>query len=434
MSLLARILGNDYRPGAFAAWANNAPAQSPAGTDPTRVQNAVPGSLSMQELSDWLFEQRSGTEVSTPRAALSIGAVYACVSLISGAIASMPLKFYQRTDSGERKAYTPDLWWMLNEAWMPCWPAATAWEFTTTSLLLRGDWFARIHRASRLSPTIVGFEPWHPSYVDVERRDDRLRYTLWPQPDLQPADAKPLVLDQDDVLHVAGPGFDGRRGMSQIATVLRNTGAISLAAEEHSASFFRNSARPDYALATEKTLSVEQINSLREQIDERHRGAGRAWRPIVLQGGLTVEPITMNAKDAQLIEIRGFQVEDIARIFGVPPFMIGHSEKTTSWGSGVEQMGLGFVKYTLQRHLVKIEQEINRKVFRTARNFCEFLTEGIERGDIKTRSEAFRIALGRAGEPGWMTVNEVRRLQNLPPVDGGETLNAAAAATSGASE
>lgn len=106
--------------------------------------------------------------------------------------------------------------------------------------------------------------------------------------------------------------------------------------------------------------------------------------------------------------------------------MIGQTDKTTSWGNGVEQMGIGFVKYTLQRHLVKIEQEFNRKLFRTARNFVEFNAATLERGDFKTRNDGYRVGLGRAGEPGWLTVNEVRRMENLPPVDGGDTLNTGA--------
>lgn len=421
MSLIDRLLGREPRAfDRYLATLADEPARAP--------QAMTNGSLSMQELSDWIIGQRTNNEVTSVRSALTISAVYACVSLIAGAVASMPLKFYQRnSETGERKSYTPDYWWMFNESWMPCWPAATAWEFALTSKLLRGDFFARIHRASPFSPKIVGFEPWHPDCVQVERRDDRLRYTFAPQTNLQPHGAKPIVLDQDDVLHVAGPGFDGLRGMSQISTVLHNTGAISLAADEYSASFFRNSARPDYALSTDKTLSVEQLQAMRDQIAERHQGAQRAFRPMVLLGGLKVEPITMTTSDAQLIETRGFQVEDIARIFGVPPFMVGHAEKTTSWGSGVEQMGLSFVKYTLQRHLVAIEQEINRKVFRTAGNFCEFLTDGLERGDVKTRNEAYRVAIGRAGEPGWMTINEVRKRENLPPVPEGEKLHDPAA-------
>jgi HK97 family phage portal protein len=142
----------------------------------------------------------------------------------------------------------------------------------------------------------------------------------------------------------------------------------------------------------------------------------------VLGGGLKVQPITINAHDAQLLETRKFQVEDICRIFGVPPHMVGHTEKTTSWGSGVEAMGIGFVKYTLQRHLVAFEQEINRKVFLNAARFSEFATVGLERGDTKTRYDAYRTALGRAGEKAWMTVNEVRKAENMSPVDGGDEL------------
>ena len=126
--------------------------------------------------------------------------------------------------------------------------------------------------------------------------------------------------------------------------------------------------------------------------------------------------------DAQLIASRSFQVEEICRVFGVPPHMVGHTQNTTSWGSGVEQMSIGFVKYTMQRHLRAFEQEINYKLFKTARNFVEFLTAGLERGDLKSRNEAYRIGLGRAGEPGWMTVNEVRALENMPPIEGGDKI------------
>ena len=135
-----------------------------------------------------------------------------------------------------------------------------------------------------------------------------------------------------------------------------------------------------------------------------------------------LEYLTMNAEDSQLLATRSFQVEEICRIFGVPPHMIGHTEKATSWGTGIEQMSIGFVKFTLQPHLVAFEQEINSKVFRTPKNFCEFQTAGLERGDIKARYEGYRIAIGRAGEPGWMTVNEVRNLENQLPRDGGDSL------------
>lgn len=392
---------------------------------------AVPRNV--MSMSDFAAYVR-GTEeyqagVVTERSAMHITAVYACSNLIGGAISSMPLMFYKRDGSNEREAYKPDEWWMLNEQPCTSWGAATLWDYSAQSLLLRGDSFWRILRASRMSPKIVGFEPKHPATVTPRRVDDRIAYTIEPQIN-DPAGTKAVTLDQDDVIHVPGPGYDGLRGMSQISSVLRLAGGIALSADEFTKAFFDNSARPDYALQTDGPLNADQIKTIKDQIDEAHKGVRRSWRPIVLQGGLQVKPITVNPEDLQLVELRRLSVEEICRVFGVPPFMVGHTEKTTSWGSGVEQMSLGFVKYTLQRHLVKFEQEINRKVFRTARNFCEFNTAGLERGDIKTRFEAYRIALGRAGEQPWMAYDEVRRLENLPPRDGIE-VNAASTTQKG---
>lgn len=167
-------------------------------------------------------------------------------------------------------------------------------------------------------------------------------------------------------------------------------------------------------------MKQEQVDQLRGQFAERYQGVANSHRPLLLTNGLKVQPITLNAADAQLLESRKFQIEDICRVFGVPPFMVGHTEKTTSWGSGVESMGIGFVKYTLQGHLTAIEQEFNRKLFKTANNFAEFAVEGLLRADSTARSNYYRAALGGSGGSGWMSVNEVRALENLPAIDGGE--------------
>lgn len=396
-----------------------------AGREAERARAAaVPrndATMSMSEFAEFVSGAAVGSSTRvTERTAMNIATVYACVNLIGGAISSMPLNFYRNKD-GRREKYTPDEWWMLNEQMCPAWGAATGWEFGVQSLLLRGDGFMRIQRASRLSSKIVGFEPLHPRTVEVRAVDfgteERRAYDIDPQP-ARNGRGQRITLDQDDVLHFPGPGFDGLRGMSQISSVLRNTGAIALSSDEYTAAFFRNSARPDFALQTEANLKSGQIQEIKDQIAEAHQGVTRAWRPMILHGGLKIEPITMTAEDAQLVAIRGQAVEEICRAMGVPPFMVGHTEKTTSWGSGVEQMSIGFIKYTLQRHLVKIEQEINRKLFFTSRNFCEFLTAGLERGDLKTRMDAYRVALGRAGEQPWMSYEEVRELENLPPREG----------------
>lgn len=207
--------------------------------------------------------------------------------------------------------------------------------------------------------------------------------------------------------------FDGVRGLSPLRNELRMAGSVALATQEYSARFFANSARPDLVLATDQALTPEVIDNLRAQLQDRHGGPANAHKPMLLTGGMKPTVVTMPLEELQLLQVRQFQIEEIARIYGVPPHMIGHTEKTTSWGSGVESMGTAFVRYTLRRHLNKFQNEINRKFFRTASRVAEFDTTELERADTKTLFESFRIAMGRAGEPGFMTTEEIRSFLNL---------------------
>jgi HK97 family phage portal protein len=171
-------------------------------------------------------------------------------------------------------------------------------------------------------------------------------------------------------------------------------------------------------------MTKEQAELLRATWGERHGGVANSHLPAILTGGLQVKELTMSPVDAQILETSKWDLEEICRILGVPPFMVGSTEKTTSWGSGVENMSRGFVKFTLLRDLVKFNQEFNRKLWPVRQKFfVEFDVSGMERGDLKSENEALRIALGRAGEPGWMSQNEVRHIKMLPPVPGGDAIN-----------
>jgi HK97 family phage portal protein len=371
------------------------------------------------ELYDWFTGGISlGSTAVTERSAMGVSAVYACVALIGGAIASLPLPIYRRTDGGRERANHP-VWWLLNEQPHPDMSAAAFWEYLLTANLLYGDAFAEIVRTSPNTNAVRWLRPLHPRCVQVDclEKDNGLVYTVT-DPD---GDEPTRTILGADMLHIPGVGFNGKRSLSPVRHAARNAVGIALAADEWSAGFFQNGARPDFALTTDGTLKPEQIDSLRDQWANRHAGAANRGKPVVMQGGLNVQPLTVPAEDAQLIETRRMQVEDIARIYGVPPHMIGHTTASTSWGSGIEQQAIGFVRFTLQRHLARIEQEINRKFWpRSLQYFAEFNVSGLERGDYKTRNEGYRVALGRAGEPGWMTINEVRRMENLPPLPEGD--------------
>ena len=350
----------------------------------------------------------------TEQSAMYASAVCACVSLIGGAIAALPFHIHKRTQEG-RERVDSDLWWLFNEQPNPRWTAASAWQFTAQSIALKGDGFWRIHRESdsRRMSAIAGFEPYHPDRVQVIKTGFRNTYVFLED------DGTRVAVDQDDVLHFSGVGFDGTRSITPIRAWLRAAGGIALAADEFAGAFFKNGARPDFALTTPGKLDSDQAEHIRNTWGARHQGPSNAHLPAVLTGGLSVQQLTMSAEDAQLLNTRKFQVEEIARIFGVPPHMIGFTEKTSSWGTGVEQMSIGFVRYTLGRYLDSIQQEINRKIWpRSLKLFGEFNRDALLDGDSKAQAEYFAKALGGPGTQGFMAVNEVRRLKNLKPLPG----------------
>ncbi|MCA3000298.1 MAG: phage portal protein [Rhodocyclaceae bacterium] len=388
-----------------------------------RNDNAITTNKTLQELSDMYGWQTSYAGVAVNEStAMAVSAVYACVALIGGAIASCSLPIYERTTDNRKRVDHP-VWWLLNERPNPNMSAATMYEYIAASILLHGDAFVEIQRRPN-SAEIRGLWPYHPSRVEVTQSsiDRQLYYRITDE------NGNQRTLSGIDMLHFPSVGFDGKRSMSVVQHAARQGIGTALAAEEYSARFFGNGARPDMVLKAEGKLSDESIKTLRTTWAQRHQGASNSHLPAILTGGLSLEKITMTSEDAQLIATRGFQVEDICRFFGVPPHMIGHTEKTSSWGSGVENMGRGFVKFALSRHLGKIEQEINYKFWPLReRFFAEFNVAALERGDLKSENEALRVALGRAGEDAWMTINEVRKIKNLPPIDGGDDIKKATA-------
>ncbi|MDP2358010.1 MAG: phage portal protein [Beijerinckiaceae bacterium] len=372
------------------------------------------------------FTEFSGGQLPVPTevSALACSACYSSINLIAGAMASIPKVIFNRARDGELSD-RPDesLYWVLNEQMTPRWSAANGWEFLFQSLLLHGNGYAIIRR-DRLG-NVLGIEPVHPERVDIVTTPDGLRliYSISPDPNVYPQQSARTVYDQDDVLHIAGFGFDGVKGISVLRHALRMTGGAAIAMQDYAANFFANNARPDFALETDQNLGPEAVGDLYASLDERHRGPAKAHRPIILSGGLKVRTITMPLTDVQLLEQRKFAVEEVARIYGVPPFMIGHTEKTSSWGTGVESMGTGFVRYALRQHIHKAETELNRKLFRTSARVVKFDTADLERADTKSLMESLRIGIGRAGERSIISVNEARAVLRRNRIEGGDNLS-----------
>lgn len=342
--------------------------------------------------------------------AMRVAAVYACVEKIS-VIASLPKHIYEKTADG-RKRVDHDYWGLLNTEPSAAWTAASFWEREIAMMLLRGDGLAEIIRAGKYSPKAVAIQPLHWENVFVSLVNGRLLYRI------TGLDGKSYVRDQDDILHFPGFGFNGFHGMSVIQHAARSGVGIALAADNYSSEFFANGSRPDFVLTTDGTLSDAQKESVKKSLEERHTGQGNHHKPLVLQGGLKVEPLTMTAEDSQLIETRKFEVVDICMSFGVPPQLVGAQDSTSGWaGSSLEQLNLGFTKYTLRSHISRVTQEINRKLFKGTKLFVEFNLDAFLEGDSAAQAAYFSKAVGGPGSQGWMSVNEVRKLKNLPPDD-----------------
>lgn len=355
--------------------------------------------------------------VVTAETAMRVTTVYACASLVSGAIATLPLPIFERdSEMDTRRRVRHDYWWMLNEQAHDNWAAAIAFEYFAAARMFYGDSFARILRPHAFTNRSTGWVPLHPQRVEpFLNSQNALRYRIT----LRGGSTE--VLDPADVLHVPSLGYDGIRSPSPITYAAREAIGTALSAEEYSSRFYQQGSTHDIALKTERRLTEEQLDALRLSYLAKYGGGKNSRVPLILSGGLEVEKLSITPEDASLLPTRHFSVEEICRVFGVPPWMVGHTEKTTSWGAGVEQQGIGFVKYTLRRYLTPIEQEFNRKLWpNRERYFVEYDTAALERGDFKTRMEGYRIALGRAGERPWIKVNEIRRTENMEPVEAGD--------------
>lgn len=342
----------------------------------------------------------SGANVDAD-SALRVAAVYRCVSILAGSLGQLPLVVYERTERGRRKAEERKEYRLLHREPNPEMTPIVWKETGQVHLCLRGNFFARIELTRGGQP--LALWPLRPENVSVERKAGRLVYHV----SLEDGGREDLT--PEEMIHIPALGFDGLVGYNPIA-VLRQSVGISIAAEETAGTLFSQGIRGSGILVAKSGIEPEAAQRFRAALEQEV--GGRLHRAIVVSGDAEWKPLTITPDDAQFLETRRFQVTEIARIFGLPPHMVGDVEKTTSWGTGIEQQGIGFVVYSLAPWLVRWEQEITRKLFPGRFNdqfFVKFNLNGLLRGDIKARYEAYQIGI----QNGWLTPNDVLELEDM---------------------
>jgi HK97 family phage portal protein len=369
--------------------------------------------LSIRDPEHWRNRGHSDVpsgESVTANSVMSLSSAWACGNLLMGTIATLPLMVYRTKGDGSRVlAKEHDLYRVLHDSPNSLQTAVDFWEFQQGSIEFWGNGYSRKIKSGK---RLVGLMPIMPDAPVVEYVGNGRLFYRWTE------DGKSYELGSEDVLHIRGPGGNPLGGMSTLAFGARAFG-LALAIDKAAGSTFRNGVRPSGVLTFDKFLNDEQRSVIETKLTEKFFGAMNAGRPLVLEGGTKWAQLSINPEDAQMLESRGFSVEEVCRFFGVPPFMIGHTEKSTSWGTGLEQQTLGFVKFTLRRRLKRIEQALEKQLLspedRAEGIVIEFNLEGLLRGDSAGRSAFYQSGLTN----GWMTINEVRALENLPPVEGG---------------
>ena len=341
--------------------------------------------------------------------AMQMTAVYSCVRILAEAVAGLPLHLYKyNTSGGKEKALMHPLYHLLHDEPNTEMTSFAFRETLMSHLLLWGNAYAQIIRNGR--GEVIALYPLMPNRMVVDRDiQGNIYYLYTPSSGDNPSvgNAAQVPLRSYDVLHIPGLGFDGLIGYSPIA-MAKNAIGMAIACEEYGAKFFANGAAPGGVL--EHPGVVKDPARVRESWNSVYQGSSNSHRVAVLEEGMKYQPIGISPEQAQFLETRKFQINEIARIFRVPPHMVGDLEKSSF--SNIEQQSLEFVKYTLDPWVVRWEQSMQRTLFTDTEKqqyFFKFNVDGLLRGDYQSRMNGY--ATGR--QNGWLSANDIRELENL---------------------
>lgn len=365
-----------------------------------------------------LFGRTTSGKTVNERTALQTTAVYACVRILSETIASLPLHVYQYTEGGKAKDTEHVLYTLLHDEPNPDMTSFVFRETLMSHLLIWGNAYSQILRDR--SGQVIGLYPLLPDQMSVHRSEKGKLFYVYNRdeednPNFQEKGS--IVLSQEEVLHIPGLGFDGLIGYSPIA-LAKNAVGMTLACEEYGASFFGNGANPGGVL--EHPGILKDPAKVRDSWNAVYQGTRNAHKVAVLEEGMSYKQIGIPPEEAQFLETRKFQINEIARLFRIPPHMVGDLEKSSF--SNIEQQSLEFVKYTLDPWVVRFEQALKKSLLlpeEKKTHFIKFNVDGLLRGDYQSRMNGY--AIGR--QNGWLSTNDIRELEELnpiPPEEGGD--------------
>lgn len=358
----------------------------------------------------FFFGNTTSGKTVNERTAMQTTAVYACVRILAETIASLPLHTYRYTEGGKQKAREHPLYNLLSNAPNPEMTSFVFRETLMGHLLLWGNSYSQIIRDGR--GKVIALYPLLPDKMTVNRNEKGEIYYLYNK------EGQEYILTKDEVLHIPGLGFDGLIGYSPIA-MAKNAIGMAIATEEYGAKFFANGANPGGVL--EHPGVVKDPQRIRDSWNAVYQGTSNAHRIAVLEEGMKFQPIGIPPEQAQFLETRKFQTEEICRIFRIPPHLIGDLERATF--SNIEHQSISFVVHTIRPWLVRIEQSINKSLFSESEKkeyFVSFVVEGLLRGDYESRMRGYSIGI----QNGFMSPNDVRSLENMNPIpdeEGGNT-------------
>ncbi len=350
---------------------------------------------------NFLFGGTTSGKAVNERTAMQTSAVYACVRILAESVAGLPLHVYERTANGSKSTKpSHPLYQLLHDEPNREMTSFVFRETLMSHLLLWGNAYAQIIRDGRGFP--IALYPLLPDRMAVDRNESgELVYTYQ-------SDKGQVKLRRENVLHIPGLGFDGLIGYSPIA-MAKNAVGLALATEDYGAAFFANGANPGGVLEHPGVIKPEQADRLRESWQSQFGGAN-AHKVAVLEEGLKFHQMSIPPEQAQFLETRKFQINEIARIFRVPPHMVGDLEKSSF--SNIEQQSLEFVKYTLDPWVVRWEQSLQQALIlpsEKATIFIKFNLDGLLRGDYQSRMQGYSTGI----QNGFMSVNDVRGLEDM---------------------